>query len=475
MKTLKNNKTKTLLVALIILIFGIMIVFVCSKSSKMAAESISCANCGATMYLSKSSTGHTYSCLDCSYSFSNAHTFGYWSSTGSEKHSKTCSVCGYAIAEAHTGGTHSNDGSCTTCGQVYQRHSQSSAPKGYIKTSTTHTPSYACTYDGCTETYNGTSEKHTFGYWSSTDSEQHSKTCSVCGYATTEAHTGGTHSNDGTCTTCGGVYQNHSQSTTAKGYIKTSTTHTPSYACTCDGCTETYNGTSENHAFGALTSSDQEQHSKTCSVCGYAITEAHDFSIETWTPQPNGRHILCKTCSYCGCVKDPKDDESGGDCSGGTHENGGKCTTCGGVYQDHDSSIETWIPQPNAKHVLCKTCSYCGYVEDPKNNEPGGDCSGGTHGNGGKCTVCGGVYQTHQMQASGYVSEGNGSHRRQLTCSYSGCEETALAETSACGGGTHENEGKCTTCGGVYQKHELSWSEYEYIGNAHHEAKGICT
>ena len=193
----------------------------------------------------------------------------------------TCSRCSATKTETipatgHTGATHSNGGKCTVCGEVYQTHSKGTTIKSYTKTSTTHTPVYACTYSGCTGTFNGTAENHTFGAWTDKgDGSNHTRTCTVCGYEETEAHTGATHP-DGKCTKCQTVYQTHSKGTTVKSYTKTSTTHTPVYACTYSGCTGTFNGTAENHTFGAWTdNNDGTTHSRTCTACGEVQTNNH--------------------------------------------------------------------------------------------------------------------------------------------------------------------------------------------------------
>ena len=121
----------------------------------------------------------------------------------------TCSRCSATKTETipatgHTGATHSNGGKCTVCGEVYQTHSKGTTIKSYTKTSTTHTPVYACTYSGCTGTFNGTAENHTFGAWTdNNDGTTHSRTCTACGEVQTNNHYDD--DNDGICDACGHV------------------------------------------------------------------------------------------------------------------------------------------------------------------------------------------------------------------------------------------------------------------------------
>ena len=169
---------------------------------------------------------------------------------------KHCSRCNEVLvaqetipALGHTGATHANGGVCTTCGEQYEIHEQSSTISDYIITETTHTPIYTCTHEGCTETYTGTAEEHT----------------------------GGTHENGGVCTTCGDQYETHEQSSTISDYIITETTHTPIYECTQEGCTETYTGTAQSHNNETYTDNGDGTHSSTCTECGGVTTEEHSY------------------------------------------------------------------------------------------------------------------------------------------------------------------------------------------------------
>ena len=145
--------------------------------------------------------------------------------TTTTEHWQECIDCGEEIPGtrgAHVGGTHANGGKCTTCEYVYQNHSQSTTIDRYIISPTGHTPVYKCTEPGCTETYTGEEEPHTYEdgvctecgekepteecthenkEWHSNETE-HWEECVDCGEeipGTREPHT----YQDGTCTECG--------------------------------------------------------------------------------------------------------------------------------------------------------------------------------------------------------------------------------------------------------------------------------
>ena len=120
MKTLKrNNKITTLLAVLAILVLGITIVYMCSNGKSMASDSSRCSKCGGMMTLSWSTEGHSYTCSECSYSSS----------------------------EAHTGATHVNGGICIVCSYRYETHTETKTSIPYEDTShIERTTCSACSY-----------------------------------------------------------------------------------------------------------------------------------------------------------------------------------------------------------------------------------------------------------------------------------------------------------------------------------------
>ena len=189
------------------------------------------------------------------------------------------------------------------------------------------------------------------------DSEMHNYMCNNCHMGEGYHHVGGSHSNNGVCTTCYYQYQMHTQSNTISKYDTTQTTHTPIYTCSVSGCTATYSGSIEQHL-------------------------------------------------------------------GGTHENGGKCTVCNLPYQTHtQSNTISKYDTTQTTHTPIYTCSVSGctstYTASTEQH------LGGTHENGGKCTVCNLPYQTHTQ--SNTISKYNTTqttHTPIYTCSFSGCTST---------------------------------------------------
>jgi len=368
-------------------------------------------------------------------------TFEYVQIGSTGKHQIYCpkAGCGYMInSAACSGGTHANEGKCQYCYYKYQTHSQTTTISTYTKTTTTHEPAYKCSYSGCTTTFRGTPKNHG----------------------------GGTHQNGGKCTVCEYVYQTHGQSTTLVdngrgGYIVTSVGHNAVYKCKASGCSYTYTGASENHS-GATHDNEgickkcnekYQTHSKTSTVSSYTKTDT--------------KHTPEYKCSYSGCTS--TFPGTAANHSGATHANGGKCTTCQQGYQKHSKSttISNYIKK-ETQHTPVYACSYGGctstYNGTAENHE------GATHENGGKCTTCEQVYQVHSQSTtvSSYTKTET-QHIPVYECSYSGCTSTYDGTAENHGGATHENGGKCTTCEQVYQTHGKSTtiSKYETTEATH--------
>jgi len=224
------------------------------------------------------------------------------------------------LCTQHTGGTHSNGGKCTTCGVVYQVHSQSNTIANYTSTSTQHTPNYACGHSGCTSTYAGTAVNHS----------------------------GGTHNNGGKCTACEYVYETHSQGVAIVDYTTTSTQHTPNYACTLNGCTGTYAGATELHSGGGTNDGY-------CIVCGMQYqTHGQSENVIIYKPTET-QHMAIYECNLSGCTQCYLGTFENH--SGATHENGGKCTVCGYVYEPHEQSttVVSYTQQENG-HIPVYSC-----------------------------------------------------------------------------------------------------------------------
>ena len=111
------------------------------------------------------------------------------------------------------------------------------------------------------------------------------------------------------------------------------------------------------------------------------------------------------------------------------------------VYEYHTSS--SWSYEGNGTHwALCSKCNGAATFS----------CSGGSHYNGGRCTTCGGVYQTHANSGRvSYYSITATTHTPMYACTTSGCGVTYAGTAAGHTGGTSSNGGRCTVCNYQYQ------------------------
>ena len=263
-------------------------------------------------------------------------------------------------------------------------------------------------------------------------------------YVYTEPHKGGTHANGGKCTVCGKRYNHHIMK---RKWKNTATSHYAYYKCSASGCNISTKGGAGKHKGGT------HKNGGKCTVCGYKYqthSKSNKLNGNTLNSNnPKEGHIPVYKCSYSGCSGTYKGTIVKH--TGGTHSNGGKCTACGYKYQTHSKSkavkkykttAKKHTPIYKCSHSRCKT-TYTGSAVKHK---------GGTHKNGGKCTVCGYKYQTHSKSSKikSYKMTRE-KHTPIYKCSYSGCSTTYTGTAEKHTGGTKENGGKCKECGYVYQ------------------------
>ena len=407
-----------------------------------------------------------------------SHT--YVTKNDETNHWEECSKCNEIkenSTEAHTGATHENEGKCTVCDYQYEKHEPSSTLKEYKQTETGHTPVYTCSYSGCTGTHDGTTEAHTgathanegkctvcdYAYEKHIDTKipkEYIKTetdhtpMNVCSHSsctetfrgTTEAHKGATHANGGVCTVCRYQYENHGQSTTVKEYIKTETGHTPVYTCSYSGCTETYNGTTENHKLGQYTDNKNGTHSATCSICNYKLTAEHNYQNQICSECGAKESSGNETCEHSYVVKSNKTNHWE------------ECSKCGevrtGTLNVH--TYGTYTDNKNGTHSA--TCSICNYKLTAEHNYQNQICTecGAKESSGNEtcehsyvvksnkenhweeCSKCGEVRTgTLNLHTYGtYTDNKNGTH--SATCSI--CNYKLTAEHN------YQNQ-ICTECG----------------------------
>ena len=294
-----------------------------------------------------------------------------------------------------------------------------------------------CRHCGAPETTGG-GEGHKTGCESYGNTIPCGETCPTCGaQSPNTSHTGGTHSNGGRCTVCGTRYQTHQKSTTIKEYHITSTTHTPIYACTFPDCTGTYDGTAEAHTYVG----------NECSVCN--ATKPSTGCTQHSYEQKYDATKHWEECTNCGAKKE---NSEGYHTGGELHNSGGRCDTCGYEYITHGQSTN-FLGYESGNNGHCKTFAClapnCNMVYRGKTESH----TGGTHSNGGKCTVCNYIYQAHGQSTTvaGYDSTQT-THTPKYKCTYSGCTETILGTAEAhiitnyTSNGNETHTGTCTVC-----------------------------
>jgi len=142
----------------------------------------------------------------------------------------------------------------------------------------------------------------------------------------------------------------------------------------------------------------------------------------------------------------------------------GKCPNC-------STTFEYVQIGSTGKHQIYCPKAGCGYMINSA------ACSGGTHANEGKCQYCYYKYQTHsQTTTISTYTKTTTTHEPAYKCSYSGCTTTFRGTPKNHGGGTHQNGGKCTVCGKVYELHQKSTTVDSYTKTATgHTPKYKCT
>ena len=291
--------------------------------------------------LSGDSTGVTVVCN---------HSYSDWAQYDDSYHQKTCSACGDTKEEEHNW----NEGAVAT------------APTCKTEGSMT----YTCTTCGKTksETLEVTQD-HQYGTSQKLDKNQHKSTCSVCGDVITASHVwdNGTVTKKETCKEAGTL-----------GY-------------TCTVCSDTREETipvSDTHTFSAWKKVDDNQHTRSCSVCQKQETLSHNWNEGSITKKPNCKEkgSCVYTCTDCGSTKTEElpvsethtyDHGCDKDCNicseerttshsydGWTKdssEHWRECTECG-----EKTDIASHVPGPEATEETPQLCTVCDYILKPE-------------------------------------------------------------------------------------------------------------
>lgn len=494
MKTIKQSnqikKVGTILMSFfIIIIVGITVSFVLENKSKAEEAKVTCSK--NSEHEEVNLTGkyddeyHQYYCKQCLGYGNEEHSFSEETSSGNSEEDthdvkKTCKICGYVLiskANCEYGETaeyrdttyharfcidencgaeklfehedKDNDFICdwTGCEYVMHTHVYTYSERYVTNNDGTHKVIGRCECGEEQDQEQAPSESCDayYGEATYTEEEHHSRTCERCKYASDEKCEGATHDNGGKCEVCKQVIQVHNQTGELIRYDITDDTHTPIYSCSYEGCKGEYEGASEKHKDG------NHENDGICQVtgCGHQYQKhTKSDTIKGCKVESDG-HTLTYKCSFEECEGEYEGTKE--EHYDGNHENGGICQLkeCGYKYQTHEQSdtIKEYNKSKDG-HTPVYYCTYSGCTEtfDGAIEEH----SGGTHQNGGICTVegCGYQYETHEQSTirKQYKKTEDG-HTPIYYCTHSGCDVTYDGEIQEHSGATHENGGICTVEG----------------------------
>lgn len=181
---------------------------------------------------------------------------------------------------------------------------------------------------------------HDYEYTDNGDYATHKGTCTICGNEITQDHTFGSawQSDAGyhwhVCTVCGGTneHQAHVPNNTYTDANQNATQHW--HECTICSYVPL---DADDHSF-TYTSIDENEHTKTCTDCGYSTNEAHNWNDGevTIAPTASAPGVRTYTCLNCAGTKEeeiPKIVPSGG---GGGNASG---IGSGGTYSWGERAI----------------------------------------------------------------------------------------------------------------------------------------
>ena len=303
----------------------------------------------------------TYTCSDCKGTKTEPvpstgnHGYGAWEKISDTEHKRVCTGCNEAFETA----SHKWDKGVITKPASCKEEGVKTFTCGDCKATKTEPIAKLTTHD--------------YGTWVKLDDNNHKRTCKVCGDTVfeTAAHTwnAGTVTKPASCKEEG---------------VKT-------FACTACGATKTEPiAKLTTHDYGAWVKLDDNNHKRTCKVCGDTVFET---AAHTWNAGAVTKVATCKeegvktfTCTACGATKTESiakltthtyDHDCDTDCNvcGVTrtteHKYGEKlssdkdahfyaCTVCG-----NRKDAAAHVPGPAATEKNPQTCTVCGYIIKP--------------------------------------------------------------------------------------------------------------
>lgn len=287
-------------------------------------EYYQCTDCSSSYY-----TGNNVyvdSCTTCIQE-NCTHSYGDWSSSGSDKHSRTCSKCGKQETESHSWKTDqvTKEATCKQTGSQEQTCTVCKAQR--------------------TDTIPKTDD-HDYGDWEYLSDDFHQRVCAFCGGKETKKH-------DVPEDTQVDVDEESPWSTDEKEHW-----------LECGTCAERVR--QAEHDFG-------EDCVAPCAVCAYVREEGHFYGdilvysdTEHWRQcsvcaEESGRqaHVFTaecdETCEHCDYVRQVEHSFSKELLSNG-ESHWYECTVCG-----QTTEAEAHLPGPEATEDAPQICTLCGW------------------------------------------------------------------------------------------------------------------
>ncbi len=261
------------------------------------------------------------------------HKYGAVTKLDDNQHGKTCSACGNVEKEDHKWTvTGTKPATCNKEGET----------------------SYECSVCKATKTEPIPVDPgaHKYGAVTKLNDNEHGKTCSVCGDVQKEDHKwdAGKVTKPATCKDEG------------------ETTHT------CSVCkatkTEPIPVDPAAHKYGAVTKLNDNEHGKTCSVCGDVQKEGHKWESKVTKPATcKDEGVTTHTCSVCKATKtdpipvDPTAHKYGAMTELDDSYHGKTCAYCGDVQKEAHQHKTTWSKDKNDHWHECSACKHKKDVE----------------------------------------------------------------------------------------------------------------
>jgi len=223
----------------------------------------------------------------------------------------------------------------------------------------------ACSVDGCgaTEAFD-----HQYSAWSKTDSETHSRTCSVCEHTDTAAHTvvkdeavapkcGVPGKTEGShCSVCSAVLVAQTPVEALKhdfsgDWQKDADSHWK--VCLRDGCG--VKDSSAAHTYDTKNCAEKAA----CTVCGYEKAAGQHI----WGPWKNEGETHARTCSVDGCTGKEETAHTYGQWSADGANHSRTCTEVGcGAKESAAHTFGKWVESGDGHARVCSV-ETCGHTE----------------------------------------------------------------------------------------------------------------